>query len=1010
PHLTFQEWFAAYYLVHCLYQPTESDDHKQVCSILINEQLNPKYSMIIPFMAGILYDYIENGKDPDGSRLLYFWKLLHAPSICQLSPIYQIILSMRCLDSCKADTESQFLPSQLRNCHKNLIDLFKSFLIAWINFDIHENDNKYRTAHLPLHKVIGLNFSNLSHVLVHPDIYSCIIDQFKPVPKQLNQREYLIIPKKQNRITRWFRPSSQCNVMLMDTLEAIALKVSEIQLSDVIETLLGGICDRDSHGKCARFIEKISRNMNKEQLYNTFRWLMDIFNKKYIPLDEYADIFAEEYIPLDVYADIFEAIATKLDEKQVDIFDILLGGFQKRIDLHEICAKLIEKILLNMNTEQLSSAFKRMIDTFNNKSIHLCDSCARVITTFVIKLDKEQMDYILKYVISEFETKDKDIFNSCAVVLETIVMKLDVKQLSSICKSFLNALDSTNESYHRSSADLLKRILLILNEKQQNNVFRHLIDGLQDKRKFVHQYCVQLIRTLLKKWNQEQSSVNFKNLLKKLINNNDKSGYWLRRKLYMEILVDSNEIHLDTAFKYLIKGLKCKKKRIHKLCIDLLATLSKKWNPIQLDNFVMYLIKNSFKYKNNYVRYLCAQTIQKLKLNEKQLSNDVVNYLMNGFKNDPSKNVQYSCAESIGKISMKLNKKQLNIAWKCSKNRLNDKNKDMLVRISCAEFLGRIAMKLNKQQLDNTLECLMNGINDDNENTFVQKYCVYSFERVLLKLHKRGVNELTHKLSIQSLEMVIKHKEKQFDNIISCLIDGLKNRDKVIYHHYIKSLTNLLTKLNKKQLDAKNLLRLNETRLNNLLQWLIKIYKDNLQLQDSCLKILTTISPVLTDQQLDSIIQFLKSGFSNTDYNIGYSCEKILQIISKNLSKQQVNDIFEFLLNKLNNKYHNLRASCAKGLEMIELRLNETQLNNLLQCLIKGYKDNDNQLQDSCLKIFTTISPVLTDQQLDNIIQFLKSGFSSSDYNIRYSCEKILQIISKNLNLIFVLHVRKDLK
>ncbi|ETN99362.1 putative lipoprotein, partial [Reticulomyxa filosa] len=628
-----------------------------------------------------------------------------------------------------------------------------------------------------------------------------------PVPKQLNQREYLITPKEQNRITRWPHPYSQCRVILMDTLEAIVFKVSEIQMSDVIEILLDGLDEDDKgvHKKCAQLIEKISQNVNKEQLYNTFRCLMNTFKKKLISYCR-------------MYADIFEAIATKLDKKQVDIFDILLDGFQKRIGLHEICAKLIEKILLNMNTEQLSSAFKRMIDTFNNKSIHLCDSCARVITTFVIKLDKEQMDYILKYVISEFETKDKDIFNSCAVVLETIVMKLDVKQLSSICKSFLNALDSTNESYHRSSADLLKRILLKLNGKKQNNVFQYLIDGLHDKRKVVHQYCVQLIKTLLKRWNQEQSSVKFEYLMNIFINNNDKSGYWLRRELYIEILVDSKKIHLDTAFKYLIKSLKCKKKRIHKFCIDLLATLSKKWNPTQLDNFVMYLIENSFKYKDDYVRYLCAQTIQKLKLN----------------------------------------KKQLNIAWEYLKNRLNDKNEDILVRMSCAESLGRIAMKLNKQQLDDTLEYLMNGVNDDNENTFVQKYCAYSLKRIL-----------------------IKYKEKKFDNTISCLIDGLKNEDKVIYHHYVESLTNLLTKLNKKQLDAKNcyyketfrriVLRLNETQLNNLLQCLIKGYKDNdKQLQNLCLKILTTISPVLTDQQLDSIIQFLKSGFSNTDYNIRY--------------------------------------------------------------------------------------------------------------------------------------------
>ncbi|ETO03183.1 hypothetical protein RFI_34228, partial [Reticulomyxa filosa] len=264
----------------------------------------------IPFMAGILYDYIENGKDPDGSGLLYFWKLLNSTSFCQLSPIHQMILNTRCLDSCKADTESKFLPSQLQNCHKNLIGSFKSFLIVWINFDRHKNNNEYRTAHLPLHKVIGLNFSNLSHVLVHPDIYSCIIDQFKPVPKQSNQWKYFITPKKNNRIT----PSSQRGVILMNTLEAIVLKVSEIQLSDVIELLLDGLYDEDEYTvdknevvrkKCAKLIEKISQN--KEQLYNTLRCLMNIFNKKCIPL-------------CDVYADIFEAIATKLDKKTSGYF------------------------------------------------------------------------------------------------------------------------------------------------------------------------------------------------------------------------------------------------------------------------------------------------------------------------------------------------------------------------------------------------------------------------------------------------------------------------------------------------------------------------------------------------------------------------------------------------------------------------------------------------------------------------------------------------------------------
>ncbi|ETO03002.1 hypothetical protein RFI_34408, partial [Reticulomyxa filosa] len=62
PHLIFQEWLAAYYLVNCLYESNETKEHEQVCSILVNQQLTPKYSAMIPFMAGILYGNIENKK------------------------------------------------------------------------------------------------------------------------------------------------------------------------------------------------------------------------------------------------------------------------------------------------------------------------------------------------------------------------------------------------------------------------------------------------------------------------------------------------------------------------------------------------------------------------------------------------------------------------------------------------------------------------------------------------------------------------------------------------------------------------------------------------------------------------------------------------------------------------------------------------------------------------------------------------------------------------------------
>ncbi|ETO06543.1 hypothetical protein RFI_30850 [Reticulomyxa filosa] len=87
---------------------------------------------MISFMAGILYDYIQNKKDLTGSGLLYFWKLLRSPSLAQLSPTRQMMLHMRYLDACKADTESPFLPSSLKDCHITLIRSFKSFLITWV--------------------------------------------------------------------------------------------------------------------------------------------------------------------------------------------------------------------------------------------------------------------------------------------------------------------------------------------------------------------------------------------------------------------------------------------------------------------------------------------------------------------------------------------------------------------------------------------------------------------------------------------------------------------------------------------------------------------------------------------------------------------------------------------------------------------------------------------------------------------------------------------------------------
>ncbi|ETO03560.1 hypothetical protein RFI_33842, partial [Reticulomyxa filosa] len=840
-----------------------------------------------------------------GSGLLYFWKLLHSPSLSQLSYIHQMMFHMCCLDVCKADTESQFLPFQLRDCHKNLIDSFKSFLIGCINFDKNKHNEDYMTSYGSFDNVIRPYLSKLQDILTHPDIWLYFIDR-----KKLEKLNKTVI--------------QQHRVIFLDILKAIASKMSETQIDDALEFLLDKFHDKDEH---------------------------DHWNR----------------------------------------------------------VQLIEEISWKMNEKQLGDALRYFIDMHDNK-IHICKLCKRIVPALVVKLDK-QMDYVLEYIISKLNTENKGRFTSWTIALKTIL------GLDKIFKYLLNLLKSENKSFRQPLADLIEEILLNSNETQQNNIFQCLIDGLQDKQNVVHQYCVQLIKTFSKKLSQGQLSVAFKYFMDRLLDSVNKSVYWLHWGL-QQISVKLNNTHSDITFKYLMKGLRYKRQCIRKLCINLLITVPTKWNQTQLNEFCINLLKNASKYKNERVRYSCAQAIQKLlllqlKWNKKQLSDGVFNYLIERLKNDPSKNVQYSCAESIGKISVKLDKEQLNIAWTCLKDKLSDKNEDMLVRMSCAESLGRIAMELDKQQLKDTLECLMNGVNDDNENTFVQKYCAYSLERILLKLNKEDTSKLIHMFSIQSLEAILmKCKEKLFDNIIFCLIDELKDEDQDIRSHCLESLVNLLTKLNKKQLDAENysyeeriVSRLNETQLNNLLQCLIKDYKDK-QFRNSCLKILGTISSKLNDQQLDNIIQFLKSGFSSTDYSIRHSCEETLQIISAKLDKRQINDIFEFLLSGLNNKSDNVRVSCTKGLEIIVLKLNETQLNHLLNWSKNNFEDTSCWVRSFCRQIFGIMFVQLNEQQKDNLFEFLSNGLNNKSGDILQSYSDtlqkiVLQLTKTQLNKLF---------
>ncbi|ETO01353.1 hypothetical protein RFI_36087, partial [Reticulomyxa filosa] len=99
-----------------------------------------QYLLHIPLRKTINVFHHINGngddqkKDECNGGLLDFWKLLHLLPP-QIVLIHEMMLFMHCLDACKADTDSSFLLSQIRTCHKLLVHSFKPWIMSWIHFD-----------------------------------------------------------------------------------------------------------------------------------------------------------------------------------------------------------------------------------------------------------------------------------------------------------------------------------------------------------------------------------------------------------------------------------------------------------------------------------------------------------------------------------------------------------------------------------------------------------------------------------------------------------------------------------------------------------------------------------------------------------------------------------------------------------------------------------------------------------------------------------------------------------
>ncbi|ETO02502.1 hypothetical protein RFI_34930, partial [Reticulomyxa filosa] len=817
--------------------------HEEVCRILTKEQLNPKYSIMIPFMAGILYGNIENEKDSSGSGLLYFWKQLQSLPL-QMIPIHQIMLHIRCLDACKADTESEFLSPQLKGYHKTLIYSFKEWLKAWATPDKVTHSRRKRIADRPLNKTMEMYLPNLQYVLVHPDIHSYVTDYFKYCKCRISETQkngnrfdgnkralikhifnvlpYLCVSTETSRMLVECLRYEFIDIICKESHGMISMKLKEDQLNEVLTSLLNGLLEsKYANSTNVKSFGEMVINLDEEKLSNIFCTIMNKFKEKKLP---------ESCVGL------LAKIAVQLGDKFLpEAFDCLTKG-SRHWDIWQSTESLemflIETYAYNLNT---------VIDGLDYEGNNINRICANVMVKISKKLKEDCLKGVLISLMKKFDKKDK---------------------LGTCCEK------------------AFEEILSGLNEEQVHCSFECLKDGLKDDRKNLRNQCVKWIGTLSKKWNREQLDCAFKCLMDTLVNDDNKLVHWSCMESIKDIFKQLNEEQLKIALKELMKTFKIGNKKTRQACVDLLEGISILLNQLQSENLLKYLVMKAIQ------QTLSAQ----LQINEK-LVNATFEYLMEGF-NDTYKNVQYLCTESIGKLAKKFNKDQMETAFKRLLNKFKN-NKDNLVRMSCAESLGRMAMAINinqtqlenalhaltltnfkKKQLNNTVKELLNGLKDKDDSIFF--CCVGVLPEYLADAFKCLINGLEDKDYIRShcdetLEKIVMElNEQQVDIAFDHLLDGYKQGKSITRHVCGKLLGNVVSKLNEQQLD-------------DTFKYLISRLNDK---DDKTT--LRTIALKLKREQLNTVFVHLIDGINDNNNQVCSFCVETLGVFAINLNDKQL--------------------------------------------------------------------------------------------------------------------------
>ncbi|ETN99796.1 hypothetical protein RFI_37671, partial [Reticulomyxa filosa] len=346
--------------------------HEQLCSILMNEQLTPRYSVMIPFMSGIFYDNIISKKDPSGSDLLYFWKLLHS-SLPQIVPIHQMMFS--------------FLSSQLRTCHKSLIRSFKSWITSWIHFD-KDKDYAYRyddrVIDRPLNKVMESHLPNFQYVLNRLDIHLCIVDQIKIIQTQLNKLD---------------------DKLRDDRLKLLQYLCISTETSDVVVQYYKQVFKRYDW-ICAYLLCVISVKLNEQQFtvhthlqrfhhnWEENSWIMHS-NVSFIDATQFLMKLKEGQL-----GDVFQCFISRLSDEKEDEYN------------RRKCAELLGKLSMKWNENQLERVFNALIfvskhsmNTNNDKDKD--ESLVKLLQLTSTKLNDEQLYLLVIHLLERVKKECK---------------------------------------------------------------------------------------------------------------------------------------------------------------------------------------------------------------------------------------------------------------------------------------------------------------------------------------------------------------------------------------------------------------------------------------------------------------------------------------------------------------------------------------------------------------------------------------------------------------------------